>query len=66
MCKAAMSDRETAIIGLKREIKTVRATARHLRDQNERWRKVCATLRSLAGLDDAQFQNLLKAESLVE
>lgn len=59
-----MSDRETAIIGLKREIKTVRATARDLKDQNERWRKVCATLRALAGLDDAQFCNLLKAESL--
>ncbi|WP_247298159.1 MULTISPECIES: hypothetical protein [unclassified Bradyrhizobium] len=59
-----MSEQESAIIGLKREIKTVRATARRLRDQNERWRKVCATLRSLAGLDDGQFQNLLKAESL--
>ncbi|MCK1542211.1 hypothetical protein IVA98_32955 [Bradyrhizobium sp. 160] len=64
MRKASMSEQESAIIGLKREIKTVRATARRLRDQNERWRKVCATLRSLAGLDDGQFQNLLKAESL--
>lgn len=59
-----MSDRETAIIGLKREIKTVRASARDLKDENARWRKVSATLRSLAGLDDGQFLNLLKAESL--
>jgi hypothetical protein len=59
-----MSDRETAIIGLKREIKTVRATARDLKDQNARWRKVCSMLRDLAGLDDGQFQNLLKAQSL--
>lgn len=59
-----MSDRETAIIGLKREIKLVRATARDLREQNARWRKVCVTLRGLAGLDDGQFCNLLKSESL--
>ncbi|TYL87792.1 hypothetical protein [Bradyrhizobium cytisi] len=59
-----MSDRETAIIGLKREIKMVRATARDLKDQNERWRKVCSMLRGVAGLDDAQFRNLLRAESL--
>lgn len=59
-----MNDRETAIIGLKREIKAVRATVRELKEQSERWRKVCATLRNLAGLDDGQFQNLLKAESL--
>ncbi|OAF11772.1 hypothetical protein AYJ54_07890 [Bradyrhizobium centrolobii] len=59
-----MTNRETAIIGLKREIKTVRATARDLKEQNEKWRKVCTTLRGLAGLDDAQFRNLLKAEAL--
>ncbi|TQF28788.1 hypothetical protein UNPA324_03325 [Bradyrhizobium sp. UNPA324] len=59
-----MGDRETAIIGLKREIKTVRATARELKDQNASWRKVCVMLRGLAGLDDGQFRNLLKAESL--
>lgn len=59
-----MSDRETAIIGLKREIKTVRATARDLKDQNARWRKVCSMLRGLAGLDEGQFRSLLKAESL--
>ncbi|WP_439409768.1 hypothetical protein ACNJX9_17840 [Bradyrhizobium sp. DASA03076] len=59
-----MSNSETAIIGLKREIKAVRATARDLKEQNARWRKVCGTLRGLAGLDDGQFCNLLKAESL--
>jgi hypothetical protein len=59
-----MSDRETAIIGLKREIKQVRASARALKDQNLRWKKVCAALRSLAGLDESQFRNLLEAESL--
>ncbi|MET4034436.1 hypothetical protein ABIB94_008344 [Bradyrhizobium sp. JR7.2] len=59
-----MSDRETAIIGLKREIKNVRATARDLKDQNARWSKVCVMLRGMAGLDDVQFRNLLKAESL--
>lgn len=59
-----MNDRETAIIGLKREIKTVRANARELKDQAARWRKVCATLRGLAGLDEGQFRKLLKAESL--
>ena len=59
-----MSDRETASIGLKHEIKKVRATARDLKDENARWRKVCAMLRGMAGLDDVQFHNLLKAESL--
>ena len=60
-----MTDKQTsAIVGLKREIKSVRETARELRGQNERWRKICGTLRQLAGLDDGQFRNLLKAESL--
>lgn len=60
-----MSERETAaIVGLKREIKSVRANARDWKDQAARWRKVCSTLRGLAGLDDGQFRNLLKAESL--
>jgi hypothetical protein len=53
-----------AIVGLKREIKSVRANARELKGQNERWRKICGTLRQLADLDDVQFRNLLKAESL--
>ncbi|WP_161495940.1 hypothetical protein [Bradyrhizobium japonicum] len=52
------------MVGLKREIKSVRADARELKDQAARWRKVCSTLRSLAGLDDGQYRNLLKAESL--
>jgi len=60
-----MSDKETsAIVGLKRELKAVRATAREWKDQAVRWRRVCGMLRSLAGLDDGQFRNLLKAESL--
>ncbi|MGY3344690.1 hypothetical protein ACVW16_007401 [Bradyrhizobium sp. USDA 4474] len=60
-----MSERETAaILGLKRELKAVRASAREWKDQVARWRKVCTMLRSIAGLDDAQFRNLLKAESL--
>lgn len=60
-----MSDKTTeALIGLKREIRAVRATARDLREQNARWRKVCLTLRGLAGLDDGQFRNLLSAEKL--
>ncbi|UPJ69881.1 hypothetical protein [Bradyrhizobium sp. 187] len=59
-----MSDRETAIIGLRREIKIVRAAVRDLKGQNERWRKVCVMLCGVAGLDSGQFQNLLRAESL--
>ncbi|WP_038968023.1 hypothetical protein [Bradyrhizobium diazoefficiens] len=59
-----MSERETAIIGLKREIKMVRAKARDLREQNERWRDVAKTLRQLAGLNDVQYSRLLSAASL--
>jgi hypothetical protein len=60
-----MGDRETsAILGLKSELKSSRSKIRELSVQNERWRKVCATLRGLAGLEDVQFRNLLKAESL--
>jgi hypothetical protein len=63
--RSVMSDPQTsAILGLKRELKSTRAAARELKGQNERWRRVCATLRSLADLDDGQFRNLLKAESL--
>lgn len=62
-----MSDKATsAILGLKAELKTVRARARELQGQTDRWRKVCATLRGLAGLDDGQFRNLLNSESLTE
>lgn len=60
-----MGDRETsAILGLKSELKSSRAKVRELSAQNERWRKVCAALRGLAGLDVGQFRNLLAAESL--
>jgi hypothetical protein len=60
-----MGDREiSAILGLKSELKSSRAKVRELSDRDERWRRVCATLRGLAGLDIAQFRNLLKAESL--
>ena len=57
-----MSDRKTAIIGLKRTIRGGARDGRDLRERNARWRKVCSMLRGLAGLDDAQFRNLLKAE----
>ena len=63
--QVAMSDRETsALVGLKREIKAVRAAARVLKDQNDRWRSVAQILRKLAGLDEDKFKNLLQAESL--
>ncbi|MHC2536004.1 hypothetical protein [Bradyrhizobium diazoefficiens] len=62
-----MNEREaSALVGLKREIKAVRANVRELKGQAERWRKVCATLRGLAGLSDDQFRNLLRTESLPE
>jgi hypothetical protein len=61
-----MADKETsAIVGLKREIKTVRQQVRDLKGQNDRWRSVAGTLRKLAGMDDIQFQNLLRGESLL-
>lgn len=56
--------RTTAILGLKAELKTVRARVRELTAQNEKWRKVAGILRSIAALDEAQFQNLLRAEAL--
>jgi hypothetical protein len=60
-----MGDRETAaLVGLKKEIKTVRATARELKSENERWREIARTLRTLAGLSDAQYSRLLNAASL--
>jgi hypothetical protein len=61
-----VSDPHSAIIGLKAELKTVRAKARMLEDENRRWRKVCTTLRSIAGLDPSNFTNLLRAESLTD
>lgn len=59
-----MSDREAAVIGLKREIKTVRATVRDLKEQNARWSELACTLKTLAGLSDAQYSRLLNAASL--
>lgn len=60
-----MADKETAaLVGLRREIKAVRATARELKAQNERWSELARTLRTLAGLSDAQYSRLLNAASL--
>ncbi|WGS23378.1 MULTISPECIES: hypothetical protein [unclassified Bradyrhizobium] len=59
-----MSDPNSAVVGLKREIKTVRAKVRELTGENERWRDVARTLRQLAGLSDAQYSRLLNAASL--
>jgi hypothetical protein len=59
-----MSDQEKAIVGLKRELKTIRGRVRELKDEAERWRSVAHTLRNLAGIDGGQFKNLLRAQSL--
>ncbi len=60
-----MADKEiSAILGLKQEIKSLRQRARALSEQNERWRSVTRTLRSLAGLPDEQYRNLLQSQSL--
>jgi hypothetical protein len=60
-----MNERETAaILGLKRELKTTREKVRELKGLNERWRNVASALRKIAALDDGQFSNLLRAESL--
>jgi hypothetical protein len=59
-----VSDKETAIIGLKRELKTTREKVRELKSQNERWRGVAQVLRKLAFLDEGKFKNLLQSESL--
>jgi hypothetical protein len=62
-----VSDRETsAIVGLKRELKTTREKVRELKGQTERWRNVARTLRKIAGLDEEKFRNLVEAESLTE
>jgi hypothetical protein len=62
-----MSDKETsAILGLKRELKTTRGKLRELSGQIDRWRDVAGALRKIAGLDDKQFDNLLQSESLTE
>lgn len=60
-----MADKETsAILGLKQECRTLRQRARALKEQNDKWRSVAHTLRSLAGMHDEQFKNLLRAELL--
>ena len=60
-----MGDKETtAILGLKRELKSTREKVRELNSQNGRWRTVAQMLRKLAGLDEDKFKNLLQAESL--
>jgi hypothetical protein len=59
-----MSNQETAIIGLKHELKTVRGRVRELKDENGRWRNVAHTLRKIAALDEGKFNNLLRSESL--
>jgi hypothetical protein len=55
---------ESAILGLKRELKATRERARDLKAKNMRWCSVAQTLRKLAGLDEAKFKNLLQSESL--
>jgi hypothetical protein len=60
-----MSDKETsAIVGLKHELKTVRAKVRDLASETKRWRMVADTLRTLAGLSEAQYSRLLNGASL--
>ncbi|WP_334406596.1 hypothetical protein [Bradyrhizobium sp. AZCC 2289] len=60
-----MSDKTTsAIVGLKRELKTTREKVRELKGQSERWRNVASALRKIAALDEGQFENLLRSESL--
>jgi hypothetical protein len=59
-----MSNQETAIVGLKGELRTIRGRVRELKDENGRWRNVAHTLRKIAGLDEVKFNNLLRSESL--
>ncbi|HZR74542.1 hypothetical protein [Bradyrhizobium sp.] len=59
-----MSDQQTAIVGLKRELKQKRAEVRELQDRNTRWRELGNTLKTLAGLTEAQYSRLLNAASL--
>jgi hypothetical protein len=59
-----MNNQETAIVGLKRELKTLRGRVRELKDENGRWRNVAHTLRKIAALDEEKFRNLLQSESL--
>jgi hypothetical protein len=59
-----MSNQDAAIVGLKRELKTIRGRVRELKDENGRWRNLCTTLRKIAGLDEGKFKNLMQSESL--
>jgi hypothetical protein len=58
------SEPETVIVGLKRDLKTIRGRVRELKDQNARWRNVAQMLRKIAALDEDKFRNLLRAEAL--
>jgi hypothetical protein len=59
-----MSKEQTAILGLKRELKQTRAKVHDLKEQVGRWRGVGEMLRKLAGLDEEKFRNLLRSECL--
>jgi hypothetical protein len=59
-----MADPQNAILGLKRELKNVRAKMREHGERADAWRRVADTLRALAGLDDEKYKNLLRSVSL--
>lgn len=59
-----MGDQEITIIGLKRELKATRAKVQELKGQIDGWCRVAGALRSLAGIDEEKFSNLLRSESL--
>lgn len=59
-----MGDQQATIVGLKRELKTTREKVRELKGQIDGWRRVARALRSLAGIDEEKFGNLLRSESL--
>ncbi|MET4493479.1 hypothetical protein [Bradyrhizobium sp. LA7.1] len=50
-----------AILGLKRELKTVRKKASDLKAQNSGLRSVVETLRDLLGLDEGKYHALLRS-----
>lgn len=58
-----MSDID-AILGLKRELKTARKKASHLKMQSLGWRSLAETMRDLFGLDDEKFRNLAQSKGL--
>ncbi|UPK28389.1 hypothetical protein [Bradyrhizobium sp. 195] len=53
-----------AILGLKRELKTVRKKVSDLKAQNISWRSVSETLRDLLALDEAKYSALLKSRGI--